>query len=217
MVCFDLDGTLIPGTTSSRHLATVLGHAEALDAYEAAYAEGRVTNREVSEFDARWYQGLALDDAHRHLECVPVLDGIHDVVGRLRGLGYRVVLGTIAWQFIADWFRDRYDFDDACGTGLELDDTGRFSGLVSAHFDELDKVAFVRSVAADCGVEMSRCIAIGDGHSDIPLFRAVGASIALNATAETRKAATCCLTSTDLRAVLPLIADLSQGKSQRPA
>jgi phosphoserine phosphatase len=208
VVCFDLDGTLIPGTTSSHHLATVLGHAEELGSYEEAYAAGRVTNQEVSEFDARWYQGLPLEDMHRHLERVPVLDGIKETVAQLRAMGYRVVLGTIAWQFIAEWFRSRYGFDDECGTGLEVDGTGRFSGLVSAHFDELDKVAFVRAVAAEHGVAMGRCVAVGDGHSDVPLFRAVGASIALNATAEAREAATCCLTTADLRDVLPLIAAL---------
>jgi phosphoserine phosphatase len=47
LICFDLDGTLIPHTTSSGHLALALGHAAELEKLEDGYAAGRYSNRDV--------------------------------------------------------------------------------------------------------------------------------------------------------------------------
>jgi len=72
--------------------------------------------------------------------------------------------------------------------GLELVD-GRYSGEVAQQFDELDKRDFALSVAAELGVDLKRCVTVGDGRSDVPLFAAVGLAIAVNATPTARAAA----------------------------
>ncbi|HEY5344326.1 MAG TPA: HAD hydrolase family protein [Solirubrobacteraceae bacterium] len=61
------------------------------------------------------------------------------------------------------------------------------------------------SAAARSGL---RVAAIGDSRSDVPLFRRVGMSIALNATPDARAVATYVINTEDLRDVLaPLMAD----------
>lgn len=211
VVCFDLDGTLIPDSTSSCHLAAELGHAEALAAQENDYAAGIADNRQVADFDARWYKGWHLNDIHRMLESIQVLDGIDDVVAELHRRGYWLVIGTVAWRFVAEWFCGRFGFDAACGPDIHRDEDGRFTGVVSTHFDELDKVEFVRATADRQGVDLRHCVAVGDGRSDVPLFRVVGTSIALNATPAARAAATHCVVTRDLRQILALLPGAAPG------
>ncbi len=51
-VFFDVDGTLVPGTSSSVFLAGFLGHRDELAKAEDAYASGGLDNRQVSVLDA---------------------------------------------------------------------------------------------------------------------------------------------------------------------
>jgi phosphoserine phosphatase len=205
VVCFDLDGTLVPNTTTSGHLAALLGHAKDLAVQEGDYAEGKLSNYDVAEFDARWYKGRWPREIHDRLESIPSLTGISEAISELRARGYVSTIGTMAWYFVAEWFRDRYGFAEVCGPDIGRDDAGRFTGQVSRHFDEFDKVAFVESLADKLGVTMDQCVAVGDGRSDIPLFREVGLSIALNGTPAACQVATHSLISCDLRDVLRLI------------
>jgi phosphoserine phosphatase len=54
-------------------------------------------------------------------------------------------------------------------------------------------------------VDPSRCAAIGDSRSDLPLFELVGFSVALNASPDARARASTSLDSSSLVDVLPLI------------
>ncbi|MFG3602471.1 HAD hydrolase family protein [Micromonospora chersina] len=69
----------------------------------------------------------------------------------------------------------------------------------------MSKRDFAVSVAAELGVDPKRCVAVGDGRSDVPLFAAVGLAIAFNATPAARAAAHVSFDGPDLRAVLPLL------------
>ncbi|WP_435827420.1 HAD family hydrolase [Actinoplanes philippinensis] len=99
----------------------------------------------------------------------------------------------------------RFGFERACGPRLEVTG-GRYSGRVAEHLDELGKRDFAVGVAGELGVPLSRCVAIGDSRSDLPLFAEVGLAVAFNATPEARAAAHVRADGDDLRAVLPLLA-----------
>ncbi|MFG2717969.1 hypothetical protein ACGFW5_06645, partial [Streptomyces sp. NPDC048416] len=53
VVFFDVDGTLVPGASSSVFLAGFLGHRDELTRAEDSYASGDLDNRQVSELDAK--------------------------------------------------------------------------------------------------------------------------------------------------------------------
>ena len=72
-------------------------------------------------------------------------------------------------------------------------------------FDEHDKRNFVERYCIARSIPMEHCIAIGDSRSDIPLFGAVGFSIALNATPDARAVATVAIDTDDLADILTLI------------
>ncbi|WP_229074482.1 HAD family phosphatase [Actinoplanes sp. DH11] len=203
-VFFDVDGTLVPHTSSGQHLADLLGHGEAVRRAEAGYAAGTLSNAEVSVLDARGWASRTPSDVRGLLESLPLVTGIAETVHWCRGHGLVPVLATLAWEPVGAYLCDRFGFDRSCGPRLEVVD-GRYTGAVAEHFDELGKRDFAVRVAARLGVELSRCAAVGDSRSDLPLFAEVGLAVAFNATPAARAVAHASTGGSDLRAVLPLL------------
>jgi phosphoserine phosphatase len=204
LVCFDVDGTLVPGTSSSVWVATRLGGGDALVAAEVAYAEGRITNEEVATVDARGWAGRAEAEIRAHLETLPLVDGIAETVVWCRDHGLRPILTTLAWAPVGLLLAERFGFAAFCGTVPEAEG-GRYTGRVGRHLDEYGKRDFALAQARRHGVAPARCAAVGDSRSDLPLFAAVGMSVAFNADAAARAAATHVVDGGDLRAVVPLL------------
>jgi phosphoserine phosphatase len=202
---FDVDGTLVPHTSSGQHLAQLLGHAEVVRVAEAGYAAGTLSNQEVCVLDARGWAGRTAAEVRGFLTSLPLVDGIAETVSWCRQHSLMPVLTTLAWEPVGAYLCDRFGFDRACGPRLEVSD-GHYSGEVAEHFDETGKRDFAVSVAAELGVELVCCAAIGDSRSDLPLFAEVGMAIAFNATSAVRAAAHAAVDGTDLRVVLPLLA-----------
>ncbi|WP_104105582.1 haloacid dehalogenase-like hydrolase [Nocardioides sp. 616] len=203
-VFFDVDGTLVPQTSSGQHLADLLGHADVVREAEAGYAAGTLSNREVSVLDARGWAGRTPAHVRDFLESLPLVDGIAETVAWCRRQDLLPVLATLAWEPVGTYLCERFGFGHASGPRLEVIE-GCYSGEVAEHFDETGKRDFALGVAAELGVDPARCAAIGDSRSDLPLFSAVGLAIAFNATSVARSAAHAEADGGDLRAVLPLL------------
>jgi phosphoserine phosphatase len=92
------------------------------------------------------------------------------------------------------------------GTEIEEGPDGRFTGKVARYFDKYDKRDFVVEHCRRRGIDLSSCIAVGDSHSDVPMFGAVGFSIALNATDDAKAVASVSVNSgtvVDIFSVIP--------------
>lgn len=204
VVFFDVDGTLIPGTSSSQHLADRLGHSAEYRRAEDAYILGTLSNQEVSVIDAAGWADRTPAEILGFLETLPLVDGIAETVAWCRDHDLEPVLATLAWDVVGIHLCERFGFGSTSGPTLELSG-GRFTGTVATHFDESDKRDHARTVAAAHGLSLPDCAAIGDSRSDLPLFAEVGLAIAVNATPAARAAAHRAVDTTDLRAVLPLL------------
>jgi phosphoserine phosphatase len=204
VVVFDLDGTLMPRETSSGVLADAIGLGSEYRALERRYDAGDASNKEVADQQAAWFAGLALADVRDMLGRGPWIQGISETLDVLAKAGCRLLLATLAWRFVADMLAERYPFDAVCGAEMAIHDA-TLTGTVDAYFDEHDKLDFVAGWCAANGYALQDVVAIGDSRSDLPLFRAAGASIALNATAEARAAARHVIDTDDLRDLLPLL------------
>jgi len=203
-VFFDVDGTLVPQTSSGQHLADLLGHADVVREAEAGYAAGTLNNQEVSVLDARGWAGHTPAQVRGFPESLPLVEGITETVAWYREQDLAPVLTTLAWQPVGTYLCERFGFTHASGPALDVVD-GRYSGGVAEHFDETGKRDFALALATDLGVAPARCAAIGDSRSDLPLFAAVGLAIAFNATPAARAAAHAEAEGGDLRAVVPLL------------
>lgn len=198
---FDVDGTLVPETSSSQHLASYLGHLDILRQAEDAYADGKMDNREVSILDARGWKGRSDAKVSGFLADLPLVAGIPEVVEWCRANDVAAYLSTLAWEPVGRHLCARFGFAGACGPSLHKRD-GVYTGTVDQHFDEFDKRDFALRIAARLKVGPSRCAAVGDSRSDLPLFAEVDVSIAFNASEAARAVATECAVGHDLTAVL---------------
>ncbi|WP_410634409.1 HAD family hydrolase [Amycolatopsis sp. cmx-4-83] len=200
LVCFDVDGTLVPGTTSCAWVAAVLGHEAELRAAEAAYDAGRMSNQEASVIDARGWAGHTEAEVLARLETLPLVAGIGETVAWCHDHDLRPILTTLAWTPVGRIPARRFGFDAYCGPVPEAVG-GRYTGEVAEHLDEYGK----RDFALAQGFAPELCAAVGDSRSDLPLFAAAGLSIAFNAAPAARAVATHAVDSGDLRAVVPLL------------
>ena len=204
VVVFDLDGTLLRGTTVSFLLAQWLGQTSAITELERAFHAHEISNSVVADTSAGWLAGKSVAEAWRVLEDGSWIDGMAETFQVLAGAQVSLLLGTITWSFAAEMLRERYSFQAVSGTEMQASD-GVLSGVVSRYFDEHDKLRFVEDWCAQNKYSMSQIAAIGDSRSDVPLFHRAGMSIALNATPDAQAAATHVLDTEDLRDVLALL------------
>lgn len=205
-VFFDIDGTLVPSTSSGQFLAERFGHSTAVSDAEERYAAGMTTNYDVSVIDAAGWAGTSEATVERWLEELPLIAAIEDVVAWCQDREITPVLATVAWWPVSESFSARFGFERGGGPRVQAL-AGVYTGLVDAHFDEYDKRDCAARIAARAGVPLSRCVAIGDSRSDLPLFEVAGHSIALNASHDARAAASVALDTHDLRSVLPYLDD----------
>jgi phosphoserine phosphatase len=204
VVVFDLDGTLLRGTSVSLYLAQRIGRGDAVAELERRFRAHEISNRVVADTTASWFAGRAHAAVWEELAGAPWIGGLEETMAELVAAGSRLLLATVTWRFAAEALRQRCGFDDVCGTGMHAPG-GRLSGRVSRYFDELDKLRFVEQWCARCNIDLEGVAAVGDSRSDVPLFRRVGMAIALNATEDARAAAAHSIDSDDLREVLPLL------------
>ncbi|MFG3166425.1 HAD family hydrolase [Streptomyces sp. NPDC048200] len=214
VVFFDVDGTLVPGTSSSVFLAGFLGHRDDLVAAEESYASGELDNRQVSELDAKGWAGVPEQYVSRRLDDLPLVPGITETVGWCRRNGLVPVLATLAWSPVGARLAERFGFHAFSGPRLETIGN-RFTGRVASHFDEHDKRDFALAQARELGLTARSCGAVGDSRSDLPLFASVAVSVAFNASAGARAAATIAVDGGDLRGVVPALSRLVPGTRLR--
>jgi phosphoserine phosphatase len=210
VVVFDLDGTLLRGTTVSLLLAQWLGHTEEIAELERRFHAREISNSVVADISAGWLAGKRTADVWQVLMCSTWIGGMTETLQSLADAGVSLLLGTITWRFAAEMLRERYGFLAVSGTEMRVTD-GILSGTVTRYFDEHDKARFVEEWCAQNGFSMSQVVAVGDSRSDVPLFRRAGMSVALNATPDARAAATHILDTEDLCDVLALLQRASTG------
>lgn len=204
VVVFDLDGTLLRGTTVSVLLAQWLGRGKEVSELERRFQAHEISNSVVADTSAGWLAGRTTTDAWHMLMQGPWIDGMAETFQALSRAGMSLLLGTITWSFAAEMLKEHHGFAAVSGTEMQAPD-GVLSGTVSRYFDEHDKVRFVEDWCARHGYSMSQVAAVGDSRSDVPLFHRVGLSIALNATPDARAAAMHTLDTEDLRDLLALL------------
>lgn len=205
---FDLDGTLVRGTSSGAHLAGKIGHLALIRDLEAQYYAGTISNAEFAALDAAYFNGLTMADIAAHLEDIPVIGEIEKTVRLLAELGIPSILSTCAWDVVAQVIAQRYGFVAWSGPSMTQDAHGRFTGRVAKDFEDADKIHFVDAFCRASGSALSQVFHVGDSRSDLLLFEKVGFAVALNATPAARARAHVAMDGESLFDVLPLIPGL---------
>ncbi len=201
LVAFDLDGTLIPGTTVSLSLARHLGYEAELEELERQFRDGEIGNSVIADFEAERLRGLPVAEFEEVIGRIPLIQGLSETVEALKSDGITAFIATITCSFAPRVYQRRFGFDGYCGTEVGEAD-GRLTGEVIRYCDEFDKLDYVKAECARRGLEARHCAALGDSRSDIPLFHWAGRSMAINASPAARAAAQSAIETSDLRDTL---------------
>lgn len=183
LVTLDLDGTLIPHDTVFAAVLRDQGRGAEVAASDAKYESGAITLEECFWQQWAWVQPLALADIHRGLRKATWLPGIAEGVRRLKDAGIRVTLLTDQPSTFTD-FLGRWGLTDAICSPVKVKDGKQVA--IDARFD---KLANLRGRLVEWGIDPARVCHVGNGVNDIPVFRAVGGSVAVFGNPQVKAAA----------------------------
>ncbi|WP_156184846.1 HAD family hydrolase [Allosalinactinospora lopnorensis] len=179
---FDMDGTLLAGTTASLEIARFLRCEAQLVELEDSFRRREIDTRGFAQRIHRLWDELTEDDVASAFEGSPFLEGIADVCSDIRSRGEHSLVVSMSPDFFARLLL-RFGFDEVVAS--------RFPALPFASpitpeniLIPQDKVDIVEDGRKRKGIPPQRCIAYGDSMSDAPLFEHLGNTVAVNADGE---------------------------------
>ncbi|MEV5781654.1 HAD family hydrolase [Streptomyces sp. NPDC048448] len=176
---FDLDGTLLYGSSAPLEISRQIGLEAETIVIEQAISAGRIGPPEyATQVYALWAQ---LTDAHvaAAFEQAPWLSGIEDVWAEIRDNGDYCAVISLSPSFFVERLT-RWGAHAAYGSrfpALPFAEPVDLAGILSA----AAKVQIANRLCEEFGVERADCVAYGDSLSDKDLFETVPVSVAINA------------------------------------
>jgi HAD superfamily phosphoserine phosphatase-like hydrolase len=209
-VSFDVDKTLFrqPALTQA---ARGLGIGKKWDAIDEMYHRQRITLRQGLLQQFQLLVGMKLVDVLAEVSKVPMMRNIREAVEKLLGLGLSVILCTDNPDFLCQYLVEQFGFRGFVSSKVAVK-----NGVIIDDIEPLpDKRLGIRKYCAWMSIPLSKTVHVGDGLNDVPVFRVVGYSIALNTSLEkVRKAASHQMETDDLLDVYKHIqSEMSSTKS----
>ena len=183
-ISFDVDKTLYrqPALTQA---ARGLGIGKKWDAIDQMYHRQRITLRQALLQQFQLLVGMKLVDVLAVVAKVPMMRNIRESVDKLLGLGLSVILCTDNPDFLCQYLVEQFGF-----RGFVSPKVAVKNGLITDDIEPLpDKRLGIRKYCAWMSIPLSKTVHVGDGLNDVPVFRVVGYSIALNTSLEKVKRA----------------------------
>jgi phosphoserine phosphatase len=178
---FDMDGTLLGGSSACMEVARALGRAAELELLDERFARGEIDSRAFGMELGRLWPELTPTVVAAAFAGSPWLSGIREVCADIRRRGEHSAVVTMSPDFFANHLL-AWGFDDVVASrfpplpfATPIDPTGILTPP--------DKVDVVRRLITRHGIDITRCVAYGDSMSDAPLFRHLAATVGVNADA----------------------------------
>jgi phosphoserine phosphatase len=200
---FDMDGTLLHGTSANTELARRLGLTAEFRALDQDFVTGAIDTYQYAERAYALWTGLTEEILAESFAEAPWLDGIREVWADVTARGERcavVSLGPSFWvERLLEW-------------GVHAAYGSRFPALPfrepvdrAGVLGPSDKVRIADALCVEYGLSRDDCVAYGDSMSDAELFAAVPRSVAVNADHHVRGVASCAYIGLDLRDAYDLV------------
>jgi phosphoserine phosphatase len=174
---FDMDGTLLHGTSGPVLVAAALDQRDALRTWEEQFAAGTATGVEFARALHEMWGVVAPEVVQRAFAAAPLLANIREVLQDIRARDERACLITMSPDYFAEQFLD-YGFDAVFASRFprDVDTPLDESGILSPQ----DKPRLAARFCAEHGLALEHAIAYGDSLTDIYLFEAVGVRVSVN-------------------------------------
>ncbi|MFG3284532.1 HAD family hydrolase [Streptomyces sp. NPDC048111] len=175
LAVFDMDGTLLPGTTACRQIGLAAGDVATVDRLELAYRDQLINSTEFAEQCLVSWARAGMELYRLAFDASPKIGGLARTLERLRDQSVTTCLITMAPRPFAECFPG---FDAVFASSYPAD-----------ILNPEDKPVIVHRLREELGLDPSEVIAFGDSDSDIPLFRTLTRTVAVNSTPNLRELA----------------------------
>jgi phosphoserine phosphatase len=191
---FDMDGTLLYGSTASVEISRQVGKLDAAADIEDGWRHGEIGDVRFWELCLPLWQGISDEDIDRAFEAAPWLDGIAAVFADIAARGeYSTVISQSPLFFVQRLLR----WGAGSAYGARVEPGGRSSSDLLLTTE--DKVTIACELMDGYGLIPADCVAYGDSSSDVALFNLLPYTVAVNGSASIRQLAAVGYDGTDLR------------------
>lgn len=205
LVCFDLDDTLIREKHSVMIPCIINGKEVEHDVIQKREEANEMDYKAADYLRAELLKGLKESDIMaRFLEIAKPLKNIKETINRLQLQGAKCIVITVGPVQVAKVVSKLYGFDAYYGSDYEVIN-GEFTGKINKYVSSEEKINCLMDYCHIENIEAKDCVAIGDGATDIPLFKYCGKSIAINSAERIKKEATSWIETDDLLDLIRLI------------
>ena len=204
LVVLDVDSTLIENEVIEL-LAAEAGSLPEVERITFRAMNGELDFEESLRARVATLEGLPESVFAKVGALVRVTAGVPDMIAGIRAAdgcvgvvsgGFHEVVDPVAADLGLDYWR---------ANRLEVVDGRLTGGLSGPVIDAAAKATTLREWAAECGVPLSRTIAVGDGANDLPMMAIAGLAVGFDAKAPVRDLAGVLMDRRDLSQVLPLL------------
>lgn len=123
---------------------------------------------------------MKLADVLKEVSKLETMRNIRETVEKLQGHGLHVIILTDNPDFLCQYLVEKYGFNGYVSSKVEVK-----NGTVTENVEPLpDKRLGIRKYCAWLSIPLRKSMHVGDGENDVPVFRVVGYSIALNSKIE---------------------------------
>ncbi len=136
---------------------------------------------------------------------VRVTAGVPEMIAGIRAAGGAVGVVSGGFHEVVDPVAAELGLDYWRANRLEVLDGRLTGGLTGPIIDAQAKAATLTEWAAECGVPLSRTVAVGDGANDLLMMAIAGLAVGFDAKAPVRDLAGVLIDDRDLSQVLPLL------------
>lgn len=205
LVCFDLDDTLIREIHSVMLPCILNGKEKEHSLIQEQEEQGLINYKSADYLRAELLLGLEeCNIALAFLEIAKPLKNIKYVVDVLHEQDIKCIVITVGPRQVAKVVCDIWGFDYYYGSDYEVVE-GAFTGKILNYIGAEQKVECLMDFCKNNNIRPDECMAVGDGSTDIPVFKYCQRSIAINSSKKVRENATYSVDTDDLSDILKYI------------
>lgn len=172
----DMDSTIVT-TETLDELAGRAGIKDQIAEITARAMNGELDFHAALRERVGLLKGLSIEALQQTLDETELCDGAAAMIAGLKAQGVKCVLVSGGFTFFTGAVAQQTGFHHHHGNELHHDGLALMGTVGEPILDKDSKLAFLKSYAADLGIDLAETAAIGDGANDLPMLAAAGLGI----------------------------------------